>query len=575
MHVKPRLPSDHFAAFAFASADILLEVDESRTIIFTDGALAGLLGRSVEELTGALIDTYVKPDAYKRLHNIFSSLKRLQRIDAIVLDLLAVSGETVPFRLSGVYIDHKGGRFYLSLRAESLMQTPEDLDIREPMTGLLEKEAFAVKAGAHITKANQKGEKVQVTILDFPGLKDVLDKLTGHQAEQLMQSIGNYLQQEAVDTDAAGVISRESYSIITPASVKKEDLIQGVKDVARSQVKHLDLAVTATTVQTASEEYPLTQKDTANAVLYTINKFAQQRGEAFDIHSLNESYEEMLDDTLEHAIEFRRTLSEESFQLAFQPIVNIRTALVHHYECLVRLDSSDIFSNPFQFITFGENAGLIHECDLAITKKVLGILQQERRQGRRPLLAINLSGRSLCSNLFLDAFLSILRDHDDVRKQLIVEITESYKIEHMQMASDFVYTLKAEGTPVCLDDFGVGESSFEYLRNLAVDYVKIDGSYVRDSMKTDRGRRLLKAMANLCRTLDMMTIGEMVETQREASFLYECGVQYGQGYLFGKPDKDTTLFEFTGKMLPTYTGIFTARRFKGEDDDSNNGGFAA
>lgn len=567
-------PSDHFAAFAFSSADLLFELDEQATILFAEGATSVLLSRSREELAGRQMAEIIDEAHHKRLANTLNSLERLTRIDAITLTLCTKDGTPVDFRVSGLYVNHKGGRYYLSMRVEADMQSPQDLDTRDTETGLVDKETFAIKASEHLTQAAEKGEQMNLTILDFPGLKEMLDTLGEANAKLLMKVIGDYVKDQSVDGEAAGVIKRDSYSIITPGTLKEEELVEGIREEARSKVSDdLDLKVIAHTVETTSDEYPLSAQDTANAVLYTINKFANERGEAFDIHSLNESYEEMLEATIQHVCEFRRTLSEDDFVMAFQPIVNLRNGLVHHHECLVRLNNRDKFSNPFEFISFGEQSGLINEFDLAITEKAIEIIKRFKQQEGIPvMLAINLSGRSLGSNLFLDSLLSLIRDHPELRSQIMFEVTESYKIESMQMANDFIQTLRVEGHEVCLDDFGSGESSFDYLRYLHVDYVKIDGSYVRDSMKTERGRRLLKAMAGLCRTLSMKMIGEMVETKKEAEFLYECGVVYGQGYLIGKPETDETVLAHHGKVLPEFGGLFNVRRFKaeGEASPSNN-----
>jgi PAS domain S-box-containing protein len=568
--IAPRnaFPSDHFAAFAFASADILIEVDEGGIIVFAEGAITGLLGCSSAYLTGQSFMDIVSPHHHKRVDNMFNSMKHLSRVDAVSLSLLNNLNESVPFKLSGIHIAHKGERFYLSLRLESEMQSLTDLDLRDPASGMLEKDTFAIRAGENIKKAAERGEALEITVFDFPGLKDMLDALSSQQSKQLMHAIGDYLKTKSVGGDTAGVIDRESYSIITPAKIDKEAMMAEIKEIARKEVSaDFNLNIRTVTIATESDEYPLSAQDTANAVLYTMNQFAKQKGANFTIASLNDSYEEMLEETLSHISAFRRTLTGDEFTLAFQPIVNIRTGMVHHHECLVRLHHSTTFSNPFEFITFGEQSGIINEFDLVIAEKVLDIIRQEKKLARSVKLAINVSGKSLGSNLFVDTFLNLLRENKDIRSDLIVEITESYKIENMQMADDFVQTLRREGSQVCLDDFGSGDSSFDYLRHLLVDFIKIDGSYVRDAMKTERGRTLLKAMANLCRNLDMQTIGEMVETEKEAEFLWECGVQYGQGYLFGKPDTNRDVLLNHGKVLHSYSGIFHARRFRSDEDE--------
>lgn len=559
---KRKFPTDNFAAFAYAGADILIEVDNNGKIVFCDGATQGLLHKDSKELFGTPFLSLISEVHHKRVKNLLHALKRVYRADAVQINLSLDNGRFAPFRVSGVYVDHLGGRFYLSFRSEEHMQSPKGLDHRDTETGLLDKEIFAVKAGAHIKEAAQKGEHVEVTLLDFPGLQEVIDTLTPQQTEQLMGSIGDYLKSKSIDGDSAAMIDRGSYSIIHPGGLNKETIVSDIQHIARTEVSpDLKLNVQVNTVTTDSNEYPLSSHDTANAVLYTMNKFAQTHGGSFTIESLNESYEEMLDSTLEHIAAFRKTLCDDAFDLAFQPIVNIRDGKVHHHECLVRLHERDTFGNPFEFITFGEQSSLIAEFDIVVAEKAFELIAAYKKQHKDIKLAINISGKSLSSNLFMDTFLNLMRDNTQYLKQMIIEVTESYKIENMKVADDFIQTLRQEGSLVCLDDFGSGESSFDYLRHLQVDFVKIDGSYVRESMQNERGHSMLKAMAGLCRALNITAIGEMVETQKEALFLHECGVQYGQGYMFGKPDTSEEVLLHSNKTLPSFPGVVNIRTF--------------
>ncbi len=274
----------------------------------------------------------------------------------------------------------------------------------------------------------------------------------------------------------------------------------------------------------------------------------------------------MLDDTVERITQFKDTVDFKKFEIAYQPIVDIKNGIVHHYECLVRLNESETFSNPFQFISFGEQANLIADFDLAMMQRTLETLEEASKQGNFPLVAVNLSGRSLSSNLFMDAFKELMLQKPKTSKQIIIEITESCKITDFEIVGNFIDELKAEFESLfCLDDFGTGESSFDYLRNLQVDFIKIDGSYVKESVKTLRGRQMLRAMANLCSSLGVQTIGEMVEDEKAAGLLYDSGVRFGQGYLFGKPTIDPETLTLWGKPTPYFRSTVRARRFKDPD----------
>ncbi|MFZ0693682.1 MAG: EAL domain-containing protein, partial [Alphaproteobacteria bacterium] len=106
-----------------------------------------------------------------------------------------------------------------------------------------------------------------------------------------------------------------------------------------------------------------------------------------------------------------------------------------------------------------------------------------------------------------------------------------------------IQSLRRTGFPVCLDDFGAGESAFHYLRALDVDMVKIDGSYVRDALAEPKDRYFLKSIAGLCNDLGISTIAEMIEQEKTIELLRSCNVKFGQGYLFGRPSLDITAFD--------------------------------
>lgn len=290
-------------------------------------------------------------------------------------------------------------------------------------------------------------------------------------------------------------------------------------------------------------------------------QFARNEGGNFNITSLSQGYKTMLDDTVRKISEFKNTVEGAKFQLAFQPIVDLKNGITHHFEVLVRFEGETSFANPFQFISFGEEAGIIGEFDLAMCQRAIDVLIAARNEGRRPKVAVNLSGKSLSSGIYLDALRKITQQAPGINKQLIFEITESAKISDMDAANDFVQELRQQGFLCCLDDFGVGESSFSYLRSLQVDFVKIDGSYVKESLASKRGQHLLKAMSGMCKELGIVTIGEMVEDEKVAALLWENGVRFGQGYLFGKPTLDTEALLQCQEVNPFYHGILRAKRF--------------
>ena len=554
-----RSERDRFVAFAFANADILVELDTEGNILFADGATTGLIGRKAEEMIGRNFNSLIYNEDLDLSKQLLNDIEIAGRLENVKIRLKGKYNDCLPFSMSGYRLTYLRNHFYLTLSLIKADISADELHKRDIYSGLLKVENFAKSANTKIREAQAAGKELKVTLLDFPELKAFLDSLPGNQAAALMGEISNYLRAKSVDGDTAGIINNNAYSFVHDANVDTDTVMRELVAITKkADPKGVGLEMHVQTLDT--DVGKLTEQDSASALLYTINKFADQQGEKFDIHSLSEGYQSLLDETVNKIAEFKQTVASNNFQVAFQPIVDLKTGIIHHYETLVRFEHPNGFDNPFKFITFGEQAGIIGEFDLAMTQKTLDILEDAASKGNRPLVSVNLSGKSLGSSLFMDSLRGILDLNQHLRKQVIFEVTESSKIQDLKSANSFLQDMRNAGNLCCLDDFGAGESSFDYLRSLQVDFIKIDGSYIRESIASQRGRHMLKAMAGLCRDLDIVTIGEMVEDERAAHILWESGVRFGQGYLFGKPTIDATTLANCSKPTPFYNGIMRAKK---------------
>ena len=138
--------------------------------------------------------------------------------------------------------------------------------------------------------------------------------------------------------------------------------------------------------------------------------------------------------------------------------------------------------------------------------------------------------------MFVETLLDLMRQFPENRNKPLFEITESTQITDLDGVNGAVRRLQEQGCQVCLDDFGAGTASFQYLQAIQVDFVKIDGAYVGRMLTSERDRLLIRNLSQLCHELGVGTIAEFVETHEQADLLNELGVQFGQGYFFGRPD---------------------------------------
>src|SRR5690606_10809821 len=151
---------------------------------------------------------------------------------------------------------------------------------------------------------------------------------------------------------------------------------------------------------------------------------------------------------------------------------------------------------------------------------------------------INVSGASLSNDAYVTALLAMTASTPEVRKRLLVEVTETAALAEIASANRRLSGLRDVGIKICIDDFGVGSASFDYLRGLNADIVKIDGSLIRDIVSEPRIRTLISHVVELGRSLGLETVGEMVETEDQAKALQELGVDYAQGWLFGRAEPE-------------------------------------
>ncbi len=278
----------------------------------------------------------------------------------------------------------------------------------------------------------------------------------------------------------------------------------------------------------------ISESEAVKAAVYAMKQAANSE-RAVTMKALTGGYERRLEKVRNQLRVFKKIVVQEKFDVALQPIVSLKDGSLHHFEALARFDSSFYSGSPYEFMCFAEDIGVIHEFDLAMTMKVVSLLKRVRRIGFKTNIAVNISGRSIQSPAFLRHFFRILEDCTDVREQLSFELTESSQIDDLETTNRILSRIRDFGHKVALDDFGAGAAGLQYLRVLKVDYVKIDGIYVRKALEDSENRAFLKSISDLCKGLGIETIGECIEVDMQEHFLASIGVGYGQGWLYGKP----------------------------------------
>jgi EAL domain-containing protein (putative c-di-GMP-specific phosphodiesterase class I) len=232
------------------------------------------------------------------------------------------------------------------------------------------------------------------------------------------------------------------------------------------------------------------------------------------------------------ATRIRHALQNDRFILLAQPIYNAKTDKTSHYELLLRMKGDDDkLISPDSFIQVAAHYGLIRDINYWVLEQVFFLAK--KYPGTH--FTCNLSG-ALFSD---DKLLSVLDDrisNSGVKPERItIEITENVIMSDIKNAMRCLSIFKKRGLKFALDDFGTGLSSFAYLKGLPINFLKIDGSFIKNLQTSDLDRDFVRAMVQIARRLNVKTVAEYVENEEIANILKEIGVDYFQGYYYSKP----------------------------------------
>jgi EAL domain-containing protein (putative c-di-GMP-specific phosphodiesterase class I)/GGDEF domain-containing protein len=521
---------DLYVAFAFAAADLLVEVEEDGTIGFAVGAAMALAGRPARLLGGVPLTQLFIPEDAERITRALTRIDHGERVRHLLLHTPATSDihPPKPVALAGFRHPQRPGARLVALTHASTLDTPAEA--HDPITGLLGKDGFTDLARRMLNEssATAADDAYQLTMLEVPQVEKVRAEAGPLAADEFMSELGERLRACSVGGDAAGELGGNRYGLIHAPSISTEAIESTIGDLLHAFLPPPPhQAVTSTSM--ALDGAGISSEEAANALIYSLNAFSNS---GLTLDDLTSDLKPRLSETVAQMREIKSVIDNGDFELVFQPVVDLWTGVVHHFECLLRFPGRD---SPFETVTFAENVGMVGGLDLAILRRAIEFMRSPMGKHDALRFAVNLSGRSLSHIATARQLLEITRDAIDLRGRLLFELTESAEVEDLPAVNGVLQMLRRQGFPVCLDDFGAGAAAFHYLRALTVDHVKIDGSYIREISTTGDSTPFLRAIAGLCRELKVGTIAEFVENAETTNLLKLLKVRFGQGYHFGKP----------------------------------------
>lgn len=520
---------DRFLAFSFAASDLLIEVGEDDKVSYALGAAKGITGIDEKDLIGKRWLELFAPIDRPTLTSMKEKAPAGVRAGPYLATLNEDIGDDNKTVVTGIKIP-ENNIFYLTLAFGSILLAKLGQDTRKiEEAELLDKDTFGKAAEEAIEMAKSMGQDIDMTLFDLSADEKALERMGEQGYQNLKNAITQLICSKSIDGQTAAEIAEGKFSVIHDKDIDGETLRKQISIMAQeNDPEGKGVAVQSKTV--TAELASLTERDAARALFYTISEF-ERKGTDLTIENLNSGFKAYVSANAHKIKEFQNLIDRLDFSLHFQPIIDLHSLEASHYEMLCRFDAGD----TQEWVMFGEDVGLAPEFDIAVCERAFNYIKFKGGT-LATKFSINLSGQSISSKAFFDKLCDLLRKNEEIKERILFEITESTEITDLDKVANFIHELRQKGYKICLDDFGAGSASFQYIQALEVDYVKIDGKYTRKLLSSERDVALVKNLSNMCKDLGIQTIAEYVEKQDEADLLRDLGVDYAQGFLFGKAE---------------------------------------
>lgn len=524
---------DRFLAFSFASADLLLEIDHKGAIIFALGATKSLLGLDEKEvLSTRFLDIFSEQD--RGLMSVIQNSDEIAKKQGPYL--VTLQSPKDPTKIKHVFLNSfkisPDGNTSISIsQGDGLLKMMGLEDDGTSTKKIMDTKEFEQIVRKKLAERMSKRQDTTVQMLQLSNIGDFKKEMEDSSWSEFVSSLGQIIMTSSMDGESAVKVDDGKYMLLNDDASDEKILHEKIAALAKSF--NIDIPLDLATRDIVADPDALNARETTRAIMYTLNKM-EKLGVDETPDNLKEAFGNFLQENAKKIVNLKRIISHQEFKIHFQPIVMLSDKSISHHEVLIRFDSH---TSPYDMIVMGEEVGISPDIDLSVCRQTIKYVDTHKHQ-KVGQLAVNISGASIQNDIFLDKLLSTLKEYPSESRHIIFELTESSEIKDLNKVNMFIQQLRKTGYAVCLDDFGAGAASFQYLQKLEVDGIKIDGSYIKTIMDNPRDATMVKNITKMCHEMDIYVVAEMIETQAQADYLSSIGVDKGQGWLYSKAMPD-------------------------------------
>lgn len=532
-------------------------------VITTDAiGIIDYLNPVAEKMTGwGLHEAIGQP--LQAVFNIINEKSRLPCLDPVALCLsekkvFALANDTVLINRQGIEFGIEDSAAPIRGRNNEILgvvlvfhdvtlqrQLANEISFRashDVLTGLLNRTEFEQVLTLHLKNQREPFQMSALLFIDLDQFKLVNDACGHNAGDTVLREVAHMMQSCVRSTDTLARIGGDEFAII----LSKCDIEKAMK-LAKMLCRQIDqyryihqnqkfkigasIGLVMIDDQWSSVEEIMQAADSA---CYEAKRAGRNR-----VHPYYDKLSAI--DSNRHQIQWasrlEQALEDQRFILFYQKIQPIQPSLSSHIEILLRLnDDNGVLIEPSQFLPAAERFNLIGRIDRWVITEVMTWISSHHQLSEIDTIAINLSGHSLSDLAFHQFALQLVDAAPSCAKKLCIEITETVAITNISYAKKFIQSMKQYGVRFSLDDFGSGVSSFGYLNNLPVDYLKIDGQFIEDILENNIGRAIVRCISDIAHVTNTKTIAEWVDSQAVANFLGDMGIDYLQGFMIHRPE---------------------------------------
>ena len=415
----------------------------------------------------------------------------------------------------------------------------------DPLTDLCNRRKFTADFEKSIQMAIRYDHSSSLLIIDLDHFKDINDTCGHKMGDDVLKSVAKSLKRITRFTDLIARIGGDEFAVVMPetdqygAEILAKKIITELNQITVSRGKY----VHKVSVSVGIVHYPVTNID-ANELL-SFADLAMYKAKAngkgtFHTFSPDDQMQQQLQSRVFWKHQIEEAIENSHFALFLQPIMRLHSDTIGHYEVLLRMKNPKTgeIVMPAKFIEVAEQTGLIHQIDHWVLNHSIQKLAELHAKGRKITLSINLSGAIIDDPVIVPLIKQLIKKYKVDAAHLIFEITETLAVSNLLQANKVMQAIKVLGCRFSLDDFGVGFSSFNYMRELPVDIIKIDGIFIKNLDKNVDDQLFVKALVDVAKGLGKKTIAEFVENHEIITLLRTLGVDYAQGFHIGKPQPE-------------------------------------